>query len=598
MARKQDDQHRSTSTEEQKEGLSTGNSEVALEEILNSSSLQAGKALALQNQAGNRAILDTLDSQSQANDEESETQRGTTEKTDPQKTNATSLANRSVRGRMGGTIHEDTNWDSLFGGEDPPPATPRKNATLRSRLRSKRWFNAHEEPTASDTRPQTVNHAPERPKAPRTGLRKFYALDASLIDSERWISADKSPESLAQLSVNHPLMRVEKCAQFWKKNTSSPLSGALLQWLHADPEEAGHCGRISRSLGILALLQANESKHHGQEKTADASALALQEWTRDAVERMALSHAQVLSTPDLFAKLIPAFDPKASSSLPVQNSTACPLLLGALGHALPLPGLPPVLWPDLFPSKRSTDSDFEESDRLFAEIWGKTPQKIDSQQAIETVENLLFACARRRLWYVAMAFALSRTCGHRALSPLYGTLQFTDKLLRNLAIQISEIHVELQGGTPTKEHLSALRETVMTLREKLLDLDLRTQQSLVLACGSDPSQMNDHRGRQSEDGLAAAILDDSLETTPIPSDPIDSLCWNWLELERRSRAPLLSKTLKDHNNPWLEMRRRLNHRMRDESFDSESTFWANDAPAASFWEACIQEFHRLESSGR
>ena len=143
-----------------------------------------------------------------------------------------------------------------------------------------------------------------------------------------------------------------------------------------------------------------------------------------------------------------------------------------------------------------------------------------------------------------------------------------------------------------------MRETVMTLRESLLGLDLRTQQSLVLACGSAPSQVEGNTGCQSEASLAAAILDSSPHTTPLPSNPIDSLCWGWLEVERGSQAPSLSNTLKERNNPWLEMRRRLNHRMRNEPFDSESTFWENDAPAASFWKACIQEFHLLEASGR
>ena len=436
-----------------------------------------------------------------------------------------------------------------------------------------------------------------RPRHPEAGYRRYYALSNSLLRLDRWINPDRSPESLGGLPRNHPLMRLQRCLDYWSVQAYSPLSKLLVEWAQNDPLEVGHLTRLVRSLGLLHLIQELEAQRLGVEKTADLTALLLQEKAIDDVRRLDEGSAPLLATQDLFLNLLPERCrslPKSEPG-PVTEQDACPLISAALQQALPVPALPAVSTPYVAP-KHIPDPELEALEELFESLWEPSAAPLERAPVSDSAEQILEACAERRCWYAAMAYALWRCRGDQTAEGLHKGLVDADQELRGIAMETHRIHTALQDCSTTAEILGP-HKALLTCRHNLQELDHRVRSTLISA--SSTTVASTHPAEPTVDNDLHSLLhrlvspkpqhdaEKTLDLQRLSSS--ERLLWSWAGYEQGPTPETLLKHLREGDNPWLEMRWALHGgKGRDPTPVAPHT-WQGDAQAEELWSACLKE---------
>ena len=607
MPRKHDTPHQQPTEERAPERTDSPQSSEALARLLDAGDSASLKALSLQKNAGNRAVLEALKAAEVESDGESEEindspdqQEKSPETNDLEfKKTPNEAPKRAVRKRLDSVGTNESHWELLLGGDDAPPPARRPNrprGSLRRRLRALSALSSASQ-GPPDEPEEAIEDPPVRPIRPPTGHRQFYALEPALTHPKRWINPDPSPESLGQLPKTHPLLLIQAGLTFWAEQASSALTSALVQWAQQEPQPVGHLQQTVRGLGLLLLVQQLESEQLGATLSADATALLLQQNTLRAVQKLDEQASAILSTPELLRGLLSENNqaPEAPEASPDASRAGSPVLRNALRKALPLAPLPAIKTPYIAP-KPDAESGLEDLETAFQSLWEPSDQRASIDSIAESAELLLAACGERRIGYAAQAAALQRCRGNHTLPGLLAALQSADKSLRGLAQTAHRIGIVLDACESDSEALPHHRD-LLDLRERLLALDTVTEEALIRAASPASPQGAPSPTAESVPEFLLAELQTSLhsplEIPPIEAvqalPPLQRLAWSWCRSERGEPQPKLQALLQETDNPWLEIRRRLDAGEATPDTQSPLLPWAKDPLVMGLWSACIEE---------
>ena len=567
----------------------------------------AAEAIRAQQRAGNRAALETLEAHQKEEEQDVENRQEAPEnqsETTPSNQHdlhekSSKLPSRTVRKRLESSRSTESDWDLLFGGEeDAPPASP-PLPSAPAVQRSLRGLTAHADFAQQPTQPPSrIRQAPLRPPSHLTGHHQYYALTPFLHRPERWINPDRTPESLCHLPPNHPLLLVQICLKFWFTQAARPLSKFLMERSQEDTRETGHLERLIRALGLLLLVQELEAQQLGRRKTADITALLLQEKVIDDVRDLEFASKTVESTPKLFLQLVSnsTEKPLVETTESSPASEPCRLLSLALKHSLPTPAVPALATPYWVP-KEPVEPELEALDTLYTSLWDSTSQTNPAESVSESAQSLLEACGMRRHWYAAQACALWRCRGSRTAKELHSTLVGADEKLRGIAIAIHQTQVALESGAVDKDVL-AMHRQLLGLRESLQALDQTTHESLVMAASQpDPEDVKEPSSLSNcSDFLLAELRDGRAPPNPKSKpderqnlSPAERLLWAWCQQGEGHSSDILHNLLREGDNPWMEMDLVLTQGEPHALEGSEMLRWENDPVAAGLWGACLRE---------
>jgi hypothetical protein len=490
MARKQDKQSRTATPTKDSGSNEKAEEHLNLKAALSSETLSAAQVRNLQSKMGNRALNTMLSTRSNLLDEDvaEEEQKSEKEEKEHSKTTPQSATLSSSGDNGGGeTGNGSAFWSALFGGDDENDDEPQTSVASPTPRHKRPWRPARvdgQSPVTSEEH----HIGPRRPSPQATGHRFFYALDCWITDPAEWSNPDTDPSTLIDLPTWHPLSRCHRAAQFWKHNALSEQTQAVAAWSQTDPTAVGHCVRVTRSVGLLALAQGFESEVQNPQRVADATAVALQESARVAIE--SIDREAILSTNDLFKRAVLA-EAGAIPPLAQHKSTPnkdCPLLLKALRFALPKKILPALIWiPDLR-NDEAQSGVIAMVDTLLNR--SPAPQEIrlrDLGSPINSAIKLRNACGKMRLDFAASALALWRTCGQDHYHATRALLAASDRKLRKNALDTTQIIEKIEALSGTSKDsayadLNLYRKRLEDNRQALENLELDVHRSLVSLC--------------------------------------------------------------------------------------------------------------------
>lgn len=578
MSRKQDEQRRKATPT--KELTSSENTEESLnlKAALSAETLTAAQVRNLQNKMGNRALNAMLSTKTDLANEDlsEEEQKPEKEEKDSSKTKPKSESLSSSGDEGGGAMGDDSKfWVALFGGDDENDDESQALAAPSNRSRKQPWRPARIDVQTPTTEAEQ-HTGPRRPEIQAKGHRFFYAMDCWISAPTEWSNSDSDPSTLIDLPSWHPLSRCYRAAEFWKSNALSEQAQAVAALSQIDPAAVGHCVRISRSMGLLALSQGFESEVQDPQRVADATAVALQESARVAIE--SIDRESMLCTNDLFefaileeAGAIPPVG--ANASTPKKD---CSLLLNALRFALPKKALPALIWSADLKTEETQDGIVAMVDTLLNS--SSASQEIRLRELgspINSAIKLRNACGKMRLDFAASALALWRTCGREHYHSMRALLAIADKKLRNNALNTTDIieKIEALAGTPRESAFTELdlhREQLVRNRQTLENLELDVHKSLVRLC----TQVKSASPWKPTDGAAIKMRE----------------AWDIHEssgLADHDTYPAFLSLFIEANNPWLGFRAHSDWQRRQPVFSAASAV----LPEVWLSDKILKEFH-------
>jgi hypothetical protein len=543
MSRKQDEQSRKgtkTLPEKPQEQTDEG---LNLQEALAAKHLSAAQVRTLQARLGNREVTAMLAERNAGLVEESAEEEQEPEKEREELRTRRPAASSLSAGddNPGGSTGKGSEfWARLFGGDDDESA-PTPLSTQVRRRRRQPWQSARKDHTGKNSTDPGHHLGPRRPDVQEHGHRFFYAMDCWLSDPEAWSNPDTSAYSLVDLQPWHPLSRCHRAGRFWESNGLNPRTRELSRSIQSDPVATGHCSRISRAVGLLALTQAAEAEALNAQRVADVTAVALQESAMTAIEQLAAE--AMLSTDQLFQFAVIA-EYGGPPKVPTHSDLAhkdCAILLAALRFALPKQPLPALLW---VPNPKAIPSQSEVVERVDALLSGSadplTMLLRDLAAPLDSASKLLDSCGEMRLDFSAAALALWRTCGQSHYHAMRGLLAAADTKLRKTALSISYLleEIEALADAPKESahaELEVFQKQLETDHLALGHLEVDVHAALVRLCTSE-------------------------NATPSPWQPqpgdSEALEKQWKNHESRAspkseeQTALLAHCWKE-NNPWL-----------------------------------------------
>ena len=152
--------------------------------------------MSLQKQAGNQAMLRTILPATTSPEEEVDSASTAVEKIPQNKQHPSQLSPRNLRKRLDSLTNQESDWELLLGGDDPPAAPSQVPHKKRMRRRGTRWLTTHSENDSALKDSENPSPAPQRPLHAQKGHRLFYALDASLYSPSQWVNPDTLIPSL------------------------------------------------------------------------------------------------------------------------------------------------------------------------------------------------------------------------------------------------------------------------------------------------------------------------------------------------------------------------------------------------------------------
>ena len=571
MSRKQDEQRRKATPTKEPTSNENAEESLNLKTALSTETLTAAQVRNLQNKMGNRALNAMLSTRTDLANEDlsEEEQKPEKEEKDSSKTKPKSEFLSSSGDEGGGAMgNESKFWTALFGGDDENDDEPQALAAPPNRRRKQPWRPARIDVQTPTTEAEQ-HTGPRRPDIQAEGHRFFYAMDCWISTPTEWSNPDSDPGTLIDLPSWHPLSRCYRAAQFWKNNALSEQAQAVAAWSQNDPAAVGHCVRISRSIGLLALSQGFESEVQDPQRVADATAVALQESARVAIE--SIDAESMLCTNELFEFAIldeAGAIPKAPANEPVPNKD-CSLLLRALRFALPKKALPALIWSADLKTEKTQDGIVAMVDTLLNSSSASQEIRLrDLGSPINSAIKLRNACGKMRLDFAASALALWRTCGREHYHSMRALLAVADEKLRKNALDTTDIieKIEALAGTLKESafiKLDLQRERLIRNRQTLENLELDVHKSLVRLC----TQVKSASPWKPTHGAATKMRE----------------AWQIHEssdLEDRDAYPAFLSLFIEANNPWLGFRAHSDWKRRQPDLPTTSAVlpeaWLSD----------------------